>query len=475
MMRHTISAGATDLVRDVVRGGVCIGCGACAAFDPGLRVRFTRGGVYEAQRWTAKTSRLYAEQALRVCPFSGVGDDEDEIAVERFGRSRRHAVLGRYRSISAGYALEGSYRFAGSSGGLTSWFLCELLRRGMIDGVVHVGPSGSSPPGGPLFEYRVSLDEGEIASGARSHYYPASIAGVLEQLRSLDGRYAFTGLPCFVKAIRGAIREDERLRSRIPYTIGIVCGHLKSARWSELLAWQSGVDPGSLAGVRFREPPLPGTDAKAYRFAFARADGTSVTENVRTLVGSDWAHRMLACEACECCDDVVAETADVTFGDAWLGRYRADSRGTNLVIARNREIDRLLKRAAGEGRVHLEPLRARDAVRSQMGAFRDRREALAYRLALRKSQDRWFPRKRVGPSRLVFTPWRRRIERLRLRIRRVSAAAIARACEAGDLNVFLEAVGPLVSKHQRLEALSRRPVVRAYERFVAWVTGSLRT
>ena len=37
--------------------------------------------------------------------------------------------------------------------------------------------------------------------------------------------------------------------------------------------------------------------------------------------------------ACEFCDDVVGETADMSVGDAWLPGYVSDWRGTSVVVS----------------------------------------------------------------------------------------------------------------------------------------------
>ncbi|MDX1834872.1 coenzyme F420 hydrogenase/dehydrogenase beta subunit N-terminal domain-containing protein [Escherichia coli] len=61
--------------------------------------------------------------------------------------------IGYYHGLFAGYANEGTYRDNGSSGGLTTWLLVELLKNNMIDGVIHVGKSKSSEQ---IYSYTIS-------------------------------------------------------------------------------------------------------------------------------------------------------------------------------------------------------------------------------------------------------------------------------------------------------------------------------
>jgi hypothetical protein len=117
--------------------------------------------------------------------------------------------------------------------------------------------------------------------------------------------------------------------------------------------------------------------------------------------------------ACNFCDDVTAETADVAMGDAWLEPYSSDGRGTNVVVVRSPEIAAIVADAIGEGRLELEPVDDDFVRRTQAAGLRQRREGLAYRLARAKLPLR--PRKRVAASRAI--PARRKlIYRMRLAI-----------------------------------------------------------
>ena len=111
--------------------------------------------------------------------------------------------------------------------------------------------------------------------------------------------------------------------------------------------------------------------------------------------------------ACDFCDDVVAETADVSFGDAWLEPYASYGRGANVLVVRSALIQGLLKRAIKEGGVALREVDANFVVRTQDAGLRHRREGLAYRLALQlKGRQAIQPRKRVEPPRVCRRPFR---------------------------------------------------------------------
>jgi len=102
---------------------------------------------------------------------------------------------------------------------------------------------------------------------------------------------------------------------------------------------------------------------------------------------------------------VVAETADISFGDAWVEPYASDGRGTNVVIVRSPVLHALVSEAIAARRLALAPVDAAFLVQTQAAGFRQRREGLAYRLAWRRRGLR--PVKRVRPGRAL--PWRRKL------------------------------------------------------------------
>jgi hypothetical protein len=123
------------------------------------------------------------------------------------------------------------------------------------------------------------------------------------------------------------------------------------------------------------------------------------------LAEGDWGSGFFQNAACNFCDDVVAETADISFGDAWVEPYASDGRGTNVVIARSPQLAHLLAGGVASGRLVLAPVDADFVARTQAAGLRQRREGLAYRLGRRPAAQR--PRKRVAPS--TGLPLRRKL------------------------------------------------------------------
>lgn len=422
------------LERTVIAGGYCIGCGACASIDGSvIRIMLNANGEYQAMIPTLAVD--LAINVLDVCPFSDQSESENQISKRLFGDlGPSDPNIGHYGDIYAGHVEEGAFRDAGSSGGFGTWIGHELLRTGRVDYIVSV--SAQQREGAPLFRYSISDQLEEVARSSGSRYYPVQLSEVLAEIRQRPGRYAVVGLPCFIKAVRLLQRNDPLFQERITFTIGLICGHLKSNAFAESLAWQCGLQPGTLRSIDFRTK-LP--DRPADDYGVTVSDGAvTVTKPIREMTGSDWGAGAFKYKACDFCDDVFAETADVTLGDAWLPKYTPDSRGTNILVVRHPELRRLIADARQIGRLALEDLSVKDAVLSQGGGLRHRKDAISYRLYLEQVSLNWTPRKRRRASKWSFARYERRTQDERMRLRDVSKAAFRQALAERDLEVFTQ-------------------------------------
>jgi coenzyme F420-reducing hydrogenase beta subunit len=398
--------------RDIVRSGLCIGCGSCVAQAPapGPRMAFDFYGHLLPQgpdAWFGRASARFT----RSCPFSPGARNEDQLAAGLFPAAPRHdAALGRFQTAYVGYVAEEDFRRQGSSGGMVSWVATELLRRGLIDGVAHVVAADAPQQEGHYFRYRLSRTEAEIRQGAKSRYYPIELSGILKTIREKPGRYAVVGIPCFIKAVQLLRNEDAVLQDRIRYTLGLFCGHMKSARFIESFAWQMQVPLQEVERVEFRHKD-PARPANWYNARLTLRDGREVNKDWWHLADGDWGAGFFMNQACNFCDDVVAETADISFGDAWVEPYSSDGGGTNVVVVRAPEVEALVSDAIREGRLQLAPVDSAFVEQTQAAGFRQRREGLAYRLSWPRRGVQ--PRKRVAPDAQGPTPGRKLIYRMR--------------------------------------------------------------
>lgn len=388
-----------------------------------------------------------------VCPFSDESPNED-FHTKSLWADLPHVdkKIGHYMGLFAGRFNTKEYLLDSSSGGLTSWVCCQLLRRGHIDGVVHVGPAADARHG--LYDFQISRTLDELKSRRKSQYYSVSAHEVLKGIRGDGLRYAFVGVPCFIKAVRNIAREDSVLNKQIAFALGLVCGHLKSSAFAELMAWQVGVPPDRLASVDFRVKDS-GKPASRYSFAASSVDGKRRQRTSNQLVGGNWGHATMQLNACNYCDDIFAELADVTFGDAWIPRYESEWLGTNIVVSRSLLISEILNDASKSGEVKLDHVSVDELVQSQEGNFRHRREGLALRLADDDAAGLHRPEKRVSANGEELSENRREIVRLRRAMGQASHELFLYAKNLGSVRPYLRGIGKFTS---RMDALTKPPV-----------------
>lgn len=433
---------AVAMMNNILRHDCCIGCGACAFVAPdAFKMKLGSNGQIHAT--THSDDPNLHDIVARVCPFSDYAFNEDVHSHRLFtSLPHHHPALGRFINCYAGRVQDLNIYSKSSSGGITRWLLAEMLKQGIVDRIIHVRPSHpmgeaySSNSWTPLYHYTVSDSELDALQTGKSAYYPVDLSSVLNKIKSDNYRYAITGVPCFIKAIRNLVLIDPELNKRVVFTIGIICGHLKSTYYAEMLGWQLGIDPGELSGIDFRVK-IPGAKANEKGVLVTSRHQnlpSSSPQSTKKLFGTDYGLGYFKYRACEYCDDVFAETADISLGDAWLPNYL--DRGTNIVITRDRLLDDLLKSAAGVGKLELSDIPPEQAALSQGGGLRDRRDGLAYRLYLDKRQQKWMPLKRISPRKNHLSYERRRIIRMRTRLRIASSKYYEKAKADNNWETF---------------------------------------
>lgn len=439
----------THGISEVVERGMCVGCGSCAVRTSGaIPVTIGRLGVYEASLAGATSGQIAI--ASKVCPFSDDAKNETVLGDERYPDLDHDTRVGRYLDIFAGRVTDDARVLGSSSGGLTSFLLEELLRDGHVDGVVHVGRGENSE----LFEYVVSTTVEELTSSRKSAYYSTTIADAVSQIRGDGRRYAVVGIPCFIKAFRLIADQMPDLETQFTFYVGLVCGHLKSQFFAESLGWQADVPPDSLARMDFRRKN-PNRSSSDYDYEVESHAGERRVRPTSSAVDGKWGYGAFQPEACNFCDDIFAEAADVAFADAWLPEYMDDWRGMNVVVTRDRVVQGIFEAGTARAEIEVERLGVEDAADSQGGNFRHRRVGLAVRLADDIRAGLSVPSKRVEPGYAGVTRRRRALIRQRRAMSRLSLERFDVARRASDISLYIRPMKRAIVQYRVLDALSR--------------------
>ncbi len=371
------------------------------------------------------------------CPSLQPEQNETVIGSNLFRENATHEIgLGHVTGTFAGYANEGSFRQHGTSGGMVSWVLAELMRKDIIDSVVHVKEVEGANTEGPFYEYGKSTTISEVKQNSKTKYHVVELSKILREIKESDDRVAVVGVPCMIKSLRRLARLDKDIKKRVVFTISLVCGHLKSVNWSRSLSWGAGIHPNQMKNIQYR---IKGESvpARAYVCQIETQDGTQKILDTANIVGGKYNVGSLMLPACDYCDDVVGETADLTIGDAWLPKYDVDNRGTNLLITRSNEARNLLISAMRENRIYLDNITADEARSSQSGGFRQRGEGLSHRLQLALDIGKKVPEKRIRPGEFKLTALRKEVYKRRSIVSRDSRIAFKEAIEKNDYSIFV--------------------------------------
>lgn len=448
-------------LKNVIDNGYCIGCGACAVKSDSIEIKENTFGLYQASLDDTSDIDTGIEA---VCPF--VSEiDEDEISKKLYEEDASFdKTVGYYQKVYTGYATDSHVRGNSSSGGLVTWVLSELLKTGEIDGVIHIGEQSVQ---GELFAYRISETIEEIQANAKSRYYPVHFDDVIKQVMNSDKKYAFVGVPCFIKAVRLLALSDPTIQKNIVFCVSLFCGHFKTKAFSEMIAWQQGVPPEKMASINFRVKNNKASHNYSAQVGYEDKIGLISPlppVQIKELYGMDWGLGLFKPKACDWCDDIAGETADITLGDAWLPEYSQDSGGRNIVVVRNNKIAKILEEGLKNKQVSLIEESVEKVYESQAGNYRHRQEGLSVRIEQAEKEKQWYPIKRIKQHSFSVPEERKKLYLHRVRVSEKSHLYFRQAKLKNSFIIFLIKILPLQIKYYILnKRISKHVLIYGYQ------------
>lgn len=383
----------SNIIKKIVKNNLCIGCGICAGLCPNnaLQIQWNIYGEYNPFLLAEKCNDC--NFCLKICPFAGNNDNEDDIGKRLFHnihQIQHNIITGYYLDAGIGSIVNDEDRLTVASGGLASWLLQKLLENELVDAVICVTETRNPQQ---LFRFSVVKTKEEVKKTSGSVYYPVELSDVVKFIIDNPNRYAIICLPCFIKALRLAQKNHKILNERIHYFIGLTCGRLVSAHFTQYAAHCAEIRE-EIISVCYRKKRLDRKPGDYY------SEFTYMTNKKKELrwnsvkLWTVW--HGLGTPVCNFCDDIFAECADITFMDAWIPECLNNPKGTSLWVSRSRILSQLLNSAISTNEIIGNNVPIDTIIESQTnnGLIKSKRENLNILVKWMKNKNKIYPAKR---------------------------------------------------------------------------------
>ena len=357
------------LLREVVRAGICTGCGACVALDESGHAAMAdtpRGPVPEFPPGT----RL-PDLAWNVCPGKGI--HYPALYRAHGGALPDNWLLGPFLAVRTGHSADPGIRRAGASGGVISHVLVYLLEHNLVDAAIVVRQGLPAPEKARATFARTRRD---ILDAAQSVYVPVSVLDLLREF--LPGeRYAMTCLPDQAAALRLLQHAGHPAARQVAFVLGPYTGtalypaaircYLRSKRVARddritSLKWRAGEWPGYLE-VKTASGRLLWSKKAYYNFLIP----------------------FFITQACRQALDFTNEFCDLSVGDAWSPRFESLGGGHSVFATRSEAMEDVIRAMERDGLLNTEPADAVEtlAMHGHMLDFKKRCSYIRNRLRRR--------------------------------------------------------------------------------------------
>ena len=381
------------VIEHVVNNDLCVGCGLCTAICPteSLKMKLNQNGFYIP---LPEISCDNSSECITICPTNPfVTSNEDDIGLNLFenDKSIRHnRKIGYFKSTHVGFSKK--YRKTSSSGGVTTAIIQTLLDLNIVDKIISVKRNNSQ---NKPYKYKITDKVDSIKNQSKTRYYPTTLDECFSQIKSTNEKYVVVAIPCFLKGIRLYQQKDSKIRQNITFCIGIVCGGLKSTFFTEYLVDKSEVSVDNYYNPEYREKDY---SLRASQYYFQVNDKSTKSSKQLKMweLGDMWGTGMFKANACDFCDDVTSELADISIGDAWISPHINDGRGSNIVITRSELGELIFNEAVSTNLIQKEQLPIEEIIRSQDASFRHRQDYIWLRKLIMYLKGVNIQKKRFG-------------------------------------------------------------------------------
>ena len=279
--------GPNELLEDVIRNDLCIGCGACTSLCPYFQSY--RGKVAMLFPCTLPEGRCWAH-----CPKVEV--DLDELSREFFGKPYDSEPLGTYRLVKTSKAGEKVAGGAFQAGGTVSALMMFALEKGYVETAVLTDREGIQP-----FPCRAFSADDVLKCSSSKYTSAPTLSAVNESIKEGRERIGVVGTPCQVLAV-SKIRRNILKKGESPDPVSLVIGlfctwALDFKKFEAFIAKQTDIEKITKVDI----PPPPAEIMEIF------------TENGKKEIPLSEVRELIP-NTCSYCLDMTAEFSDISVG-----------------------------------------------------------------------------------------------------------------------------------------------------------------
>lgn len=336
--------GSNELMEDVIKKDLCIGCGACIDLCPYFKTH--KGKTSMIFPCTIAKGRCYA-----FCPKAEL--DLSELSSIVFGRPYDGSPLGFCQTVMTACAGEKMAKGNFQAGGTVTALMTYAFKENMIDAAVLTGRKGMVP-----IAELVTHPE-DIGRFSASKYTAApTISAVNQGAKKGFKKIGVVGTPCQMTALAQMSTnplEQEDFEDPVALKIGLFCTWALDTK--KLTAFlKDKLDVSKITGMDIPPPPAEmlvvymGDEKKEFPL-----------DDIRPLVPN----------SCMVCPDMTSEWADVS-----VGVLEGDPKRNTLII-RTQKGRELVDNAVREGYLQLTDMPAENLDHLKTAAANKKKRALA--------------------------------------------------------------------------------------------------
>jgi coenzyme F420 hydrogenase subunit beta len=315
-------------IGEVIKTGLCLGCGVCAFLDSIEKMTFSKRHDHNIPVLNDKNYKN--KLAFEICPGKGYNIVEE--SENLYNQAQYDLELGYIYNQYAAFSNDKEIMKSASSGGIMSQIANYLLEKKIVDRVLTSQFKFNS---GVSTVCILAKNKTEILQSQGSKYCPVDLAEAIREIKYQNYRVAIIGTPCQIAGIRSIQRNDKEFSQKVIITIGNFCGGIKKFKNINLIAKRKGINPKKIDFFRFRGNGQPGS------MLIKENSGKMVEIPYPKYVGLNGLSKHLRCHLCV---DATGELADIACGDAWLPRFIQDINPWSIIITRNRIVDELIRK-----------------------------------------------------------------------------------------------------------------------------------